>query len=153
MCFYSKGAHCEFICTVLCPLTLRPLPCPFPRPPFPLHRSVFSASGVFISSFFFWTSLTISALCYPFLHFHCCHQVSACCFEFSATFEVGGERKKKNLHHWLMFKKKLFMTLCEDRLTSWCWHGWVLGCRLPPSPCVLTWQKGLGTSMLLLFSH
>ena len=74
-------------------------------------------------------------------------------FEFSATFEVGGERKKKNLHHWLMFKKKLFMTLGEDRLTSWCWHGWVLGCRLPPSPCVLTWQKGLGTSMLLLFSR
>lgn len=36
-------------------------------------------------------------------------------FEFSATFEAGGGRKRTHLRHWaILKKKKLFMTLVED---------------------------------------
>lgn len=38
---------------LLCPVTLRPPPCPSPRHPFPFYLSVFSSPGVFISSFVF----------------------------------------------------------------------------------------------------
>ena len=67
-------------------------------------------------------------------------------FEFSATFEVGGERKRTNLHQWSMLKKN-----------SCLWHvvktGWLQGVgvvgfwvQATTSPCVLKWKKGLGTS-------
>ena len=136
---YSKGAHCEFLSTVLCPLTLRFLPCPFPRHPFLLHLCVFSASGVFISSFWLWTSLMSNALHYPFLHFHCCRQISACCFWIFCNL-WGGWRKekdkspplvdvKKTVVHWMLlnlWKESVDMTSDQQNFSSQFYCIWQL---------------------------
>ena len=137
--------------TVLCPLTLRSLPCPFPRHPFLLYLS---ASSVFISSFWFWTSLMSSVLHYPFFHFHCCHQVSACCFWIFCNL-WGGWRKEKDKSPPVVGvkkKKQLFMTRGEDRLTSGCWRGWVLGTGRNFSLCPQM-EEGSRHFVLPLFSR
>ena len=150
---YSKGAHCEFLSTVLCPLTLRFLPCPFPRHPFLLHLCVFSASGVFISSFWLWTSLMSNALHYPFLHFHCCRQISACCFWIFCNL-WGGWRKEKDKSPPLVDVKKTVVRDTWWRQADFRVLAWLgSGLQTATSPSVLTWKKDLGTSVLLLFSR
>lgn len=137
---YSKGAHCEFMSTVLCPLTLRPCPAPFPRQSFLLYLS---ASSVFISSWF-WTSLMSSVLHYPFFSFP--SRSSGFCLLFLNFLQPWGGKWRKEKDKsppvvGVKKKKQLFMTRGEDRLTSGCWSGWVLGTGRN-FPVSLKWKKG-----------
>lgn len=137
-CFFIQREHTVSLCPLCCVLwTLRFCPALSPGT-FPyISQPQVCLSAAFGFELHWWAVSYIT----PF-HFHCCHQVSACCF-WIFWQPWGGWRKKGQISPLLskvLKKKQLFMTRVKTGWLQGVGAGWVL-VQATTSPCVLKWRR------------